>query len=271
MNINNHITVGIPFYNKSNSEHLDLAIKSIVEQTLQPKKIHLIQDGEVTAKIKKVINKYIYQFPNMFDLLKLPKRGLPYALNQSIKLCKTKYYARMDSDDISTKNRFKVQLDCFNKNPEIEILGSWAIEFNNDHLLKSNYISKMPNDIQKIKEYLHYRNPLVHSSVIFRANVFKKISMYNENFLTDQDHELWSRAIKRNVKISNIQSPLLYLRVEDRHKRRSKFSAIKRQIIIRYSYNTSSFKLNVLKLAAIILRLLPFKIVNWSYKNLRDY
>ena len=29
MNINNHITVGIPFYNKSNSEHLDLAIKSI--------------------------------------------------------------------------------------------------------------------------------------------------------------------------------------------------------------------------------------------------
>ena len=87
--------------------------------------------------------------------------------------------------------------------------------------------------------------------------------------LTDQDLELWGRALKNNIIISNIQIPLVYLRTKNRLLRRSKLSAIKRQVLIRYSYNTSSFKLNVLKLASIMLRLLPLKIREWSYKYLR--
>ena len=269
ININNHITVGIPFYNKSKSKDLDLAIQSIVDQTLQPRKIHLIQDGEITDSIKTVINKYLNKFPNMFDLLVLPKKGLPYALNKSIKLCKTKYYARMDSDDISAKNRFEVQLNYLKKNPSVDILGSWAYEFEKNYKEKKLHINKTPNDNKLIKEYFHYRNPLVHSSVIFRIKLFKKIGFYNEMMLTDQDLELWGRALKNNIIISNIQIPLVYLRTKNRLLRRSQLSAIKRQVLIRYSYNTSSFKLNVLKLASIMLRLLPLKIREWSYKYLR--
>ena len=232
MNIDNNITVGIPFYNKSNPEHLDLAIKSILNQTLQPKKIHLIQDGEVPNSIKILINKYLKQFPDIFDLLELPKRGLPYALNKSIQLCRTEYYARMDSDDISDQNRFKVQLDYLNKNSEIQILGSWAYEFEYNRNKEKLHINKTPKDKIRIKEYFHYRNPLIHPSVIFRVNVFKKIGLYNESMYTDQDLELWSRALKHGINISNIEKPLIFFRTEGRLKKRSKLSAIKRQILI---------------------------------------
>ena len=37
-----------------------------------------------------------------------------------------------------------------------------------------------------------------------------------------------------------------------------------------YSYNTCSFKFNFLKLAAILLRLLPISVSDWCYKNLRN-
>ena len=104
---------------------------------------------------------------------------------------------------------------------------------------------------------------------MFRVDVFKTIGYYNENLNSDQDLELWGRAIQSGIKIGNIQKPLLYFRTEGRQKRRSKFSAIKRQIIARYSYNTLSVKLNILKIVSILFRLLPEKIRLWGYKNIR--
>jgi len=265
----NSITVGIPFYNKTNVEYLDIAIMSVINQTAPADKIHLIQDGNIGSDLLNLINNYIKKY-NFIEHLSLPKKGLPHALNQSIKKTCTEFYARMDADDICIQNRFEEQLNYLNDNPKVEILGSWAYEFECDHLNESLYLNKTPKDKKNIENYFHYRNPLIHPSIMFRKKVFDKIGFYNEKFLTDQDLELWSRALRFNIKIYNIQKPLLYLRTEDRLKRRSHLSAIWRQIKIRYSYNTCSFKLNFLKLAAILLRILPIFISDWCYKNLRN-
>ena len=264
------LTVGIPFYSNTELKHLQEAIDSILNQTIIFEKLHLIQDGPVSAEISELINKYKHFWPDLIQIILLPAKGLPYALNRSIELSKTTYYARMDSDDIAVDNRFEIQLDFLEKHSHLDILGSWAYEFEYNSNKEKLYINKTPKDEVKIKEYFHYRNPLIHPSVIFRMNVFKKIGLYNELMYTDQDLELWSRALKHGINISNIEKPLVFFRTEGRLKKRSKFSAIKRQILIRYSYNTSSFKLNVLKLAAITLRLLPLKVRQWSYKNLRN-
>ena len=267
----NNITVGIPFYIGSNPKYFNLAIKSILEQTLCPTKIHLIQDGEINKALNDIVYHYKSNYPKLIDVIKLSKKGLPSALNQSIKQTYTKYYARMDSDDISLKDRLEVQVNFLEENPNIEILGSWAYEFENDYDKENLFLNKTPNSIKEIEEYFHYRNPLIHPSTVFKMSVFKRIGFYNEKMYTDQDLELWGRALRSKVNICNIQKPLILLRIENRLIRRSQLSAIKRQIIIRYSYNTSSFKLNVLKLAAIILRVLPLKLRKWSYRNLRSF
>ena len=265
----NTLTVGIPFYKKTNVEYLDIAIMSIINQTLPADSIHLIQDGEIDSDLEMIIDKYINKY-NFIKHITLEKKGLPYALNQSIKRSNTEFYARMDADDISIKNRFEEQLKYLKENPKVEILGTWAYEFEINYLNESLHLNKTPKDKRNIENYFHYRNPLIHPSVMFRKKVFDKIGFYNEKFFTDQDLELWSRALRFNVKIYNIQKPLLYLRTENRLKRRSQLSAILRQIKIRYSYNTCSFKLNFLKLAAILLRILPIFISDWCYKNLRN-
>ena len=268
MNIKkNSITVGIPFYKKTNAKYFEIAIQSIINQTFPADNIHLIQDGEVDGLLTKLVKKY-EAYANI-KLIVLPKKGLPYALNQSIKQSETEYYARMDADDISVKNRFESQINFFQKNIDIDILGTWAYEFESNNN-ESLYINKTPIESDGIERYVHYRNPLVHPSVMFKISVFDKIGYYNEKMYTDQDLELWGRALKNKMNISNIDKPLLYLRTEGRLIRRSQFSAIKRQVKIRYSYNTCSFKLNVLKLAAIILRILPNSISGWCYRNLRS-
>ena len=262
-------TVGIPFYSKTNPQHLIDAIDSVINQTILPKKIHLIQDGEVNQNIKKVLNKYQFHSSGLIKIIKLEKKGLPFALNQSIKICKTKFYARMDSDDISYPMRFEKQINYFRKHIDTEILGSWAYEFENDFKQENIFLNKTPTIKKEIENLVHYRNPLIHSSVMFKVDSIIETGMYNESMLTDQDLELWNRCIRDKRIIKNIQEPLIYLRVNDRLTRRSTWPAVKRQIIIRYTYNTSSLKLNFLKLASIIIRIMPLFIRKWSYKKLR--
>ena len=141
---------------------------------------------------------------NNIILIELNKVGLPTALNTSIKKTKTKYYARMDADDISHPKRLETQIDYLEKNTEIEILGTWAIEFNNEEELLNGFVKKLPSDMKSIKKIFHYRNPLIHPSVVFKMTVFKKIGFYNPNYKTDQDLELWARALKLNIKLTNI-------------------------------------------------------------------
>ena len=265
----NLVTVGIPFYCKTNPEYFIESVDSIIKQTLQPSKIHLIQDGLVSDELMQIIDSYSQNFQDLIEIISLDKKGLPYALNKSILKCDTKYYARMDSDDIAFETRLEEQILYLEDNVDIDIVGSWAKEFDGKFDETYNFINKRPSNQFEIEKYFHYMNPLVHPTVVFRVSVFDKIGLYDEKFYTDQDLELWSRALKNKVGISNIQKPLLYFRIEGRQKRRSKFSAIKRQIIARYSYNTLSMKLNILKIASILFRLLPEKIRLWGYKNIR--
>ena len=152
----------------------------------------------------------------------------------------------MDADDIAYPNRFEKQINYFKDNIETEILGSWAYEFDGELKPDRMFLNKTPYNKADIEDLIHYRNPLIHSSVMFKINSIIKVGLYNESMFTDQDLELWNRCIKKNIIINNIQEPLIYLRVTDRLHRRSTWSAVKRQIIIRYSYNTSSLKLNFL-------------------------
>ena len=266
---NNLVTVGIPFYANTNPKYFRESIESILNQTLQPYKLHLVQDGSISNQLTKIISDYQNKYPDLIKIIVLNKKGLPHALNNSISKTKTKYYARMDSDDIAFKDRLEKQIKYLEKNEDLDILGSWSVEFEESNQKEIGFINKRPNNKRKIKDYFHYMNPLIHPTVLFRVSVFKKIGFYNEQFYTDQDLELWARALKKQVNISNIQEPLLYFRIEGRQKRRSKLSAVKRQISARYSYNTLSLKLNILKIASILFRLLPEKIRLWGYKHIR--
>lgn len=261
------VTVGIPFYKKSNCRYLKQAIDSIINQTIKIDEIHLIQDGEVNLEISNLIKNYKDKHSNIIHFI-LDKSGLPKALNHSIKKTNSEFYARMDADDISIENRIESQLKYLNRNEHVDILGTWAFEFIED-TSTNNFIIKKPNDINKLYELFHYKSPLIHPSVMFRKSVFEKIGFYNESFFTQQDLELWGRAIKANVVIDNLMDPLIFYRNVGVLNRRSSYNEIILQIKARYSFNTYSIRLNILKLTAILFRLLPFKFRKWGYKNLR--
>tara|TARA_Y100001970_G_C14217583_1_gene850621 strand:- start:288 stop:1103 length:816 start_codon:yes stop_codon:yes gene_type:complete len=263
------ITVGIPFYRQTIPSELIDSITSILNQSCPADEIHLIQDGPVDKGLQKVVDKYKNQ--SNIKLIILNKVGLPMALNTSIKMTKTRYYARMDSDDIAHPDRFKKQINFLNNNTEQQILGSWAYEFKENIENEDMFLKKMPIKNSEIKNYFHYRNPFIHSSIIFRMSLFDEVGYYNVNYLTGQDLNLWSRVLKNNIKVSNFPEPLVYFRIKNKImiKRRSSINSIWNECRSKYNYNTVSIKYNLLKICSIFFRFLPYKIKEWLYLNTR--
>jgi len=263
-----HLTVGIPFYAKTDPKEFMLAVDSVLNQTIKPHEIHLIQDGIVNSELNQIVIEYLSK-NSFIKHVKLEKSNLATALNHSIKLTKTKYYARMDSDDISIADRFEIQYNFLENNKNIYVIGSWAIEFNKNINDPNNFIKKVPDNHSDIIDFYHYRNPLIHPTVIFRMDLFDIVGYYNETLSSDQDLELWGRVIKSGIRMSNIQKPLLYYNTKGIHSRRTRLSSIKNQIFARSIVKADSFKLKILKFLAICFRFMPKTIIKYSYKKLR--
>jgi len=263
------VTVGIPFYAGAKADHFRLAIDSILSQSLRPYEIHLIQDGPISNDLSALVTSYATSYDYVKHLLIPENSGLSYALNMSILYTSTPYYARMDADDISHPTRLEKQVTFLLENPAIDILGTWILEFKHDPTHEECFLRKLPTDPIQIRSTFHYRNPLAHPSVMFRRDVFAKIGLYNTKFTSEEDLELWARALSMGVGITNLPEALLYYRMTGVINRRSEFGKVLQQVIARYKYNTWSPKLNLLKILAILFRLAPYRVREWGYRNLR--
>jgi glycosyltransferase involved in cell wall biosynthesis len=265
------ITVGIPFFAGSSPEQFQASVDSILTQTLCPDEIHLIQDGSISEELNQLVEAYVASFSYVKRLVIENNAGLAHAINYSLLNTITTYYARMDSDDIAHPQRLEKQVAYLTAHQDIDILGTWALEFETDPLTEVGFIRQLPTEQTDIEAMFHYRNPFVHPAVVFRRSVFAKIGLYNINFV-DEDLELWSRALQKKVKVANLPEVLLYYRFSGSIQRRAErvFYHVFYHAKARYQFNTWSPKLNMLKLMSLLLKFLPYEVREWAYKNLRS-
>lgn len=261
------VTVGIPFFSGTIIDQFRATVDSIVSQSVKPDEIHLIQDGPVSEDLINFVKYYTESFPNIKHLIIEKNSGLAYAINFSVLNSSSEYYARMDSDDIAHPQRLEKQIAFLVAHPNVDILGTWALEFEKDPFNEKSFIRKLPTEQAEIESMFHYRNPFVHATVMFRRSMFAKIGLYNVNFL-DEDLELWSRAFQKRIQTANLPEVLLYYRFSGSIQRRSE--RVLYHAKARYQFNTWSLKLNILKILSLLLKLMPYGMQEWAYKNLRS-
>ena len=100
---------------------LEKAIESIYRNSIKPNFFILTIDGPIPEKNKILINKLVKKFPIEINNIK-ENIGLAKALNSAIKLVKTKWIARADSDDLNASNRFEKQIKYAEKG--FDVIGS---------------------------------------------------------------------------------------------------------------------------------------------------
>ena len=102
-------SVLMSLYIKEKPEYLEQSIDSMLNQTVKPDEIVIVEDGPLTDELLDVLKKYKNEHPRIFNIVKSKKNlGLGLALNLGLKNCKNELVARMDTDDISKQFRIGV-------------------------------------------------------------------------------------------------------------------------------------------------------------------
>ena len=93
MKKNKKYSVLMSVYFKENPEWFDNSIKSMLEQTIFPDEFVIVEDGELTDDLDRVVEKYVKKFPNVFKIVKIEKNGgLGPALKRHLVICQDKDY-----------------------------------------------------------------------------------------------------------------------------------------------------------------------------------
>lgn len=204
------ISVLMSTYNRVS--YVSDSIESITKQSLEELELLIIDDGSNDGTYDTLIE--LQKKDERIKIFRNSKnsRNLAANLNKLIEKAKGDFIARMDDDEIAHKDRLKFQCEFLDKNHDIDICGTWA-----KNIGFKNNTNSTPVTNDAIIAKLVVGCPLVHPSVMIRSEFIKKHNVrYDEEFMTAQDFELWSRCYwKYGARFANIPKRLIYYRYHD--------------------------------------------------------
>ncbi|OGR56852.1 MAG: hypothetical protein A3B80_02705 [Elusimicrobia bacterium RIFCSPHIGHO2_02_FULL_39_36] len=250
-------------------KYLAQALESILKQTFNHFEFLIIEDGS-SDRTREILNFYSSKDFRIRVIENQTKLGLTRSLNHGLKIAKGKYIARMDADDISLPDRFRMQFEFMERHPAVGVLGTANILI--DQKGKMVWKNIPPVEDHEIRKRLIKGNIFCHSSLMIKREVFENIGLYNESYKVAQDYEIYFR-ISPHFQLSNLNQILHAWRVHERGTSVQKrweqiFATLKIQIhsiwIGQYSY------LNLIYLArSFFVLLTPVSIKRIIKKILR--
>lgn len=201
------ISVIMPVYN--GMPYLKEAVKSILEQSNQNFEFIIVDDASTDKSwnyLKSLKDKRLILVRNKKNL------GVAVSLNIALKKATGAYVARMDADDVSLPIRFDEQIRFLQKNPSIDLCGTW-IDLINE---KGEIIGekKYPTSAQKVKKAITWYAAVAHPTYMAKKAFYDNLGGYRANFDFAEDYDLLSRA-KGQYKIVNIPKKLLLRRLQN--------------------------------------------------------
>lgn len=202
------ITVFMAAYNAAN--YIKESIQSILDQTYEDFELVIVNDGSTDDTVA-VVNSF--KDPRIRLLHNPENKGLTYTRNVILTAARGEYVAILDSDDIASPNRLKLQYDFFRSHPEVLLCGGHGAIINQkgEHVDSDNL--HVPTGIDRVKATLLFKNPFVNSTVMYKTDVFKSLNGY-QDYAPAEDYELFTRIADQHA-VGNIDEVLVRYRIHE--------------------------------------------------------
>lgn len=211
-------SVSMCVYGGDNAQWFELALNSILNQTIVPSEVVLVVDGPVPDDLNAVILEH--EDMEIFKVIRLEtNQGHGIARKTGLDNCTNELVAIMDADDICVPNRFEKQIEAFYNHPDSDIVGGMITEFIDT---PENTVGKriVPLEDSEIKEYMQRRCPMNLVTVMFKKTSIEKVGGFID-WYCEEDYYLWLRMALANMKFRNVDDVLVNVRVgEDMYQRR---------------------------------------------------
>ncbi len=199
--MNSIISVLMPIY--KGEKHLKEAIDSILNQTFTNFEFVIVNDASPDNSEEIILS---YDDPRIIYKKHKYNKGLVSALNSGLAICKGKYIARMDQDDISDVKRLQLQYDFMENNPDYILLGGQA------DIINSKYRLENPTTDKSIRAQLILNTAFVHPTVMLRKSMLDIYNLkYSEKYKHAEDYGFWI-DLAEHGKIANLSQTCLYYR-----------------------------------------------------------
>ena len=272
--MNQQFSIITSIYKNDKPEFVRIALDSmLVNQSVKPSEIVLVQDGPVSEGLSSLLFEYEMNYPTIMSVIRLKQNeGLGNALMLGVEAAKNEIVARMDSDDICIPNRFEIQLAYLKAHPEVDIIGGQMTEFVDtpDNIVGRR---KVPLSNDEIYDYMKSRCALNHVTVMFRRSVVLKIGNYQDWFW-NEDYYLWVRMMMARCKFANVTEVLVNVRSgANQYARRGgrKYyeseKGIKKLMLDNGLINRTEYFSKVAQ-RYIIQILMPNRVRGWVYRTL---
>lgn len=191
-------TVVMCVYNTPAKDLLE-SVTSILNQSYKSDwKLTLVNDGSTNADTLRML-KFLKEYDKV-SVMNLPKNiGEPAALNVFHNSTDIEWIAKCDSDDVFHIDKFKIQIEWLENNPDVSVLGHnlWAFD-NKDIERKRIFETKHKLEAHPNNNDWWFVN---HGSVFYKNQAVKDSGGYTEGKTFAYDLDLWERMYNNGFKI----------------------------------------------------------------------
>ncbi len=259
-------------YKSDVQEYVILATESILNQSYTNFEFYIQYDGP----IQKDVDDYLSGLKD--ERIHISRReenkGLAYSLNELLNIVipmQYEYIARMDADDISLPERLEKQIAFMDAHPDMDCLGTWAIEINSNG--SEFYRKQMPETHEGCWKQFMIRDCMIHPTVMFRRSYIKKAGLYSLDTYFGEDTMMWAQGFANDCKFANIPEYLFKFRLnDDFFNRRRGWKHAKGILTLRWRVNKMlhyPLKAYLYAIAYAIAKMMPTKILNMIYRKVR--
>ena len=191
-----------------NRPHLiSRAIESIIDQRFQDWELIVVHDGP-EKKTVAVMKAWEARDSRIRYFHREQMGSIGQATNFALAQARGEYIAVIDDDDYwATTEKLRQQVAFLDENPDYVACGGGAIVVDPDNNELFRYLKPQEND--QIKGRALVANPLVHSSLMYRAAAARQVGGYDETLAQFQDWDFGLRLGKAG-KLYNFPEYLVY-------------------------------------------------------------
>lgn len=263
------VSVAMTTYEGDSASALQECLTSLRNQEKTPDEVVIVRDKDLPLKLVNIISKFNKQSTCIVRDIPVVEQGRGRARQLGIEKATSDLVAIIDADDIACPHRLKRQVDYFEKNPSVDVVGGYIGEFENTSQ-KIESVREVPLKTEDIRKTAHYRSPVNHPTVMFRREVIIDVGNY-KRMEYGEDYELWCRLLSESKNIENIPEVLVKVRADELIQRRRGLKIAYREMRLQraivqtgfYGWDTALRNLAI----RIPIRLLPKKILKYIYKS----
>ena len=258
------ISVGIVVSPNDSAELLRVSLNSLLNQTVGFEKTLILINGELSQEQLRILQGYksLNESDTLIERESMTINFGP-ALNKLINLTRTEFFMRHDPDDISIPERTNIMYEIISKsNSDIAYTNIYEYNFETG-LLGQRLISDKEINLTNA---LIYRNPIAHSTVVFRTKNITGLGGYRDVYLAE-DYDLWLRAIEFKLKFQEVKVASVIYQVDTKKRDRSLAKLFRTEIAL-FRTKLSIWPKSKIKLILITMQRLAFYILPIFFQKL---